>query len=329
MSAIPHLSDFTKPVSDLLTRGFPAVKKDDDGEYVESSQGVGFALKPRSGLSVKSGVTSKAGRKASTDGKVEAELDVSDIGAKLSTEYQTKGVLNVYAKFADKLPAGLSAKVGLKADAKSQYAHVGASFEHEHFHVHGHVDVPVGVPLLDFVQADQLDKNQLNGGVHLVSGLPQYKVFAGVEAACHKGESDFEFDSFGVTGLFKEGDFQVSLGFAQAFAAAAAEGKAQDPDTRTVEASFASKIGAADVVGQVEHNVEDSDTVLTLGTGYPLNPDARVSARLDTRQRVGFAYAHQLSANTKLSFGTLVSAARADGAWNLKSDYAFKLDISQ
>jgi len=325
---IPHFKDFGKTANNLLTLGYPAIKEDPDfNEYVESSAGISVATAPRDDFSLKSGITNTVGNgKEATDAKFETSNQVGDI-VSVDGTYRTKGVLSFDAKFDKVIPVdGLKVSLGLNAEKKKQYGCIAASFCHEFFHAHACVDVPISTPLFDWVDAAEIASNKPKIDAHVTTGLKEQNVYVsgGVEAT--KVEESYHVDKYSVTGMFQDGDFATTLGYTQEFQQTATGAKPSGRDARTVSATFTSKVTSdVTVAVGVDHEINASDTVGTIGFGYPLNSDANVGLKYDTKKRAGFNYSHKLSANSTLSTGALFEAAGSD----IKSYYAFKLSLKQ
>lgn len=328
-SHIPHLKDFRKKVDTLLTCCYPAIKVDraTDAEYVESSAGVSVAVKPRSNFSLKSSVTNAKGNgKESTTAKFNVEKTCNG-GCKTTGEFNTKGVLKA-AFHTDKIPVdGLKVGVALEAEKKKQLVKVCASFCHEFFHAHADVSVPVKQPLFDFVDAKEIAGGTVGVAASVTTGLKEQNVYVAASVNGKQvGDTNF-LEKYAVTGLFRDGSFEATLGYEQQFQEpAGADGKADGKNARTVSSTFTAAVTPELTTAvSLEHEINDSSTVATVGVGYPLNADSQVSAKVDTLRRAGFTFNHTLSANSSLSVGALFETAGSD----IKSHYAFKLSLNQ
>lgn len=58
-------------------------------------------------------------------------------------------------------------------------------------------------------------------------------------------------------------------------------------------------------MGQIDYSIGSRATVATVGFSYPLTDGAVVKAKLNSQKEAGLAYTKQITAATKLDFGTL------------------------
>lgn len=105
------------------------------------------------------------------------------------------------------------------------------------------------------------------------------------------------------------------------YSQAAQEGK---EDARNVTVSALSQPGDTQYVAQVNYELGSNKTSATLGLQYPLADGALLKAKLDTSKTAGIGYSNQVSASTKLDFGTLF---HVNTEKNVSVDSAFAFNV--
>lgn len=260
--------------------------------------GIELELKPTKYNTFASKITSVGG--VST-GEVSTEFKLTDFGITSKILFRTdKPTLEASWQVSDKIPVdGLSAKVHFDATDKSQTAGVSIAYEHKFATFNARVAVPISVQLLDF--AKDIANQDTKADLDLVFTHPDFKFVAG-------GQTKLSFQSSGEKRIDES---QISLGYrdGKLFAPSITytqknEAKEKEP-TRSVSAVFVSQPAETQYVGQIDYSIGSRATVATVGFSYPLTDGAVVKAKLNSQKEAGLAYTKQITAATKLDFGTL------------------------
>jgi hypothetical protein len=291
MSGNPgQYKDFNKTAADLLNKVFP--KKTGANTW-----GIELELRPTANNTFGGKITSVGG--VST-GEVSTEFVLPDFGITNKILFRTdRPTLEASWKVSDKIPIdGLSAKVHFDATDKSQTAGVSIAYEHRYATLNARVAVPISVQLLDF--AKEISGQDTTAEVDLVVAHPDYKFVAGGQAKV----------SIPQAGERRLDESQVSLGYrsGKLFGASVSYTQKNDPkaaEARSVSAVFASQPADTLYVAQVDYAVGSKQTVATIGFSYPLNDGAVVKAKVNSQKQVGLAYSKQITAASKLDFGSL------------------------
>jgi len=230
-----------------------------------------------------------------------------------------KPTLEASWKVSDKIPVdGLSAKVHFDATDKSQTAGVSIAYEHKFATFNGRVNLPISVQLLDFAKdiANQDTKAELD----LVVAHPDYKFVAGASTKV----------SFEQNGQRKVDESEVSLGYrdGKLFAPSIVYKQVEADQKRTVTAVFITQPADTQYVGQVEYELNAKKTTATVGLSYPLSDGAVVKAKINSSNQAGLSYSKQITAATKLDFGTLFQLSTEKNV-AIDAAFAFNLKFTQ
>jgi hypothetical protein len=309
MSGPGQFKDFNKTAADLLTKVFPK-------KTGANSTAVEVELRPNRSNTFTSKIVSLGG--VST-GEVSAESKF-DFGVTSKVLFRTdKPTLEVSFKVDDKIPVdGLSAKLHFDATDKSQTAGVSIAYEHKYATFNARVAVPISVQLLDF--AKDIANQDTKADLDLVFAHPDYKFVAG-------GQTKLSFTSAGERRIDES---QISLGYrdGKLFAPSITYTQKQEPKavepSRSVSAVFVSQPAETQYVGQIDYSIGSKSTVATVGLSYPLTDGAVVKAKLNSQKEAGLGYSKQLSAASKLDFGTLFTINTEK---NVNIDAAFALNL--
>jgi len=291
MSGNPgQYKDFNKTAADLLNKVFP--KKTGANTW-----GVEVELKPTANNTFGGKITSVGG--VST-GEVSTEFALREFGLTNKILFRTdKPTLEASWKVANKIPVdGLSATVHFDATDKSQTAGVSLAYEHRYATLNARVAVPISVQLLDF--AKEISGQDTTAEVDLVVAQPDYHFVAGGLAKV----------SIPQAGERRLDESQVSLGYRQgkAFGASVSYTQKNDPkaaEARSVSAVFASQPADTLYVAQVDYAIGSKQTVATIGFSYRLDDAAVVKAKVNSQKQVGLSYSKQITAASKVDFGSL------------------------
>jgi len=309
-----QFKDFNKAAADLLTKVFP--KKTGANTW-----GIELELKPTKYQTFTSKITNTAGVSV---GEASSEVNFSDFGITFKGLFRTdKPTLEASWKVSDKIPVdGLSAKVHFDATSSSQTAGLSVAYEHKWLTLNSRVYVPVSAQLLDF--AREIGPQDTLIDVDLVLRHPDYKfVLGGSTKASFPTQGERRLDESVVSLGYRDGKlFAPSITYAQR--AAAADRK----ETRTVSAVVVSQPAETQYVAQVDYELGSKKTVATVGFSYPLNDGAILKAKLNSDKEAGLGYTKQVSASTKLDFGTLFRI-NADKAVSVDAAFAFNLKFTQ
>jgi hypothetical protein len=313
MSGKPgQFKDFNKTAQDLLTKVFPK-------KTGANSWGLELELKPTKYQTFGSKLTNVGG--VST-GEVSTEVNLSDFGVTSRFVFRTdKPTLEASWKVSDKIPVdGLSAKVHFDASSNSQTAGVSVAYEHQYLTANARVAVPVTVQILDF--ARDLNNQDTNVDLDLVLAHPDYKFVLGGSTKV----------SFPVTGERRLDESVVSLGYrdGKLFAPSISytQKSGDKEDSRAVSAVFVSQPADTQYVAQLDYQLGSKKTVATLGFAYPLNDGAILKAKFNSQKEIGIGYSKQISASTKLDFGSLFQIS-SDKSTSIDSAFSLNLRFTQ
>eukprot|EP01104_Vermistella_antarctica_P006037 TRINITY_DN16777_c0_g1_i1.p1 TRINITY_DN16777_c0_g1~~TRINITY_DN16777_c0_g1_i1.p1 ORF type:complete len:301 (-),score=117.51 TRINITY_DN16777_c0_g1_i1:106-966(-) len=102
-----------------------------------------------------------------------------------------------------------------------------------------------------------------------------------------------------------------------------------DGDASTVGTSYWQTVGFfgrdGAIAGTLDHNLKKSTTKVAVGVQYRLDIDTTLRSKVDTTGRVGLAYVHHLSADTKVTIGADLDATALDSAKGHKFNLAFNV----
>lgn len=311
MSGNPgQFKDFNKTANDLLTKVFPA-KLGEGNTY-----GVELELRPTKYELFTTKVTS-TGTKGAV-GEVGSEINLSDFGITFKSLFRTdKPTLETSWRISDKIPVdGLSAKLHFDATDKTQTAGVSVAYEHKWLTLNGRVQIPVTVQIVDF--AKDLAGQDTKLDLDFVLKHPDYKfVLGGQGKVSLPQQGDRRLDEATLSLGFREGKLVApSLVYTQKLE--------KGSDKRNLAVVVVSQPADTTYAVAAAYELGTKATAVTAGLSYPLNDGAVVKAKVNTAREVGLAYSKQLSASTKLDFGTLLALQSTNDRPSV--DAAFALD---
>jgi len=312
MSVNPgQFKDFNKSANDLLDKVFP--KKAGQNVW-----GIEVALVPNRHNKFGSKITSVGGV---SQGEVSAEFALADFGVTSKVLFKTdKPTLELSWGVSDKIPVdGLSAKLHFDATNNSQTAGLSLAYVHKFLTFNSRVYIPVSAQVLDFT--NDLSNQNTKLDVDAAFAHSDYKfVIGGSAKVSLPSNGDRQLDEAVVSVGYRDGKlFAPTLSYKQA-------GPKAD---RSVTGVFTSQPGDTQYVGQVDYALGSKKTTVTVGLSYPLDDGAIVKAKLNSDKVVGLGYSKQISASTKLDFGTLFQLNEGQDQKVVNAGFNFNLRFTQ
>ena len=301
-----QFKDFNKSANDLLFRVFP--KKTGQNVW-----GIELELMPTKNNKFGAKITNAGGVAV---GEVSTEFALSDFGVKSKILFRTdKPTLEASWQVSDKIPVdGLSAKLHFDASSDAQTAGVSVAYAHKFLTFNARAYIPVSAQILDF--ATNVANQDTKFDLDTVFAHSDYKfVIGGSAKVSLPANGDRQLDEAVVSVGYRDGRlFAPSISFSQ-------RGEKAD---RAVSAVFTSQPGDTQYVGQVDYELGSKKTIVTGGLSYPLIDGAIIKAKLNSEKIIGLGYSKQISASTKLDFGTLF---QLNNEKNVSIDAGFQFNL--
>jgi len=310
MSGNPgQYKDFNKTANDLLTKVFPK-------KTGQNTWGIETELRPTRYVTSTAKIVNVGG--VST-GEVGADVTFSDFGVLFKGLFRTdRPTLEASWKVSDKIPVdGVSAKLHFDATDKSQTAGVSVAYEHAWTTFNARVFVPITTAVVDFAKDIAKQDTRIEGD--LVVRHPDHPFVLGALAKVSlPAVGDRRVDEASVSLGYRDGKlFAPTATYTQK----AVEGK---EDARSLAVVVASQPADTQYAAQVDYELGTKRTVATIGLSYPLNDGAVLKAKLNTNKEAGIGYTNQISASTKIDFGTLFTVNTDK---NVVVDSAFSVNV--
>lgn len=316
MSGPGQFKDFNKTANDLLTKVFPA--KLGEG----NTWGIELELKPTKNHTFTSKIVNTGGN---STGEAGSEINITDFGLTVKTLFKTdKPTLETSLKIGEKLNVeGLSAKVHFDATNSSQTSGVSVAYEHKWVTLNSRVHIPVTVQIVDF--AKELANQDTRFDLDFVFSHPDYKfVLGGLAKVSLPNNGDRRVDEAVVSVGYRDSKLLApSLTYSQKL-------EKDKSEKRKLNAVVVSQPADTTYVVSAEYELNSKATTVAAGLSYPLNDGAIVKARLNTSREAGIGYSKQVSASTKLDFGTLFQLSSvADKPLSIDAAFNFNLKFTQ
>merc|ERR1712232_1281652 len=184
--------------------------------------------------------------------------------------------------------------------------------------------------------SDKIPVDGLSAKLHFTNDLSNQNTKLDVDAAFAHSDYKFVIGGSAKVSLPSNGDRQldeavVSVGYrdGKLFAPTLSYKQAGPKADRSVTGVFTSQPGDTQYVGQVDYALGSKKTTVTVGLSYPLDDGAIVKAKLNSDKVVGLGYSKQISASTKLDFGTLFQLNEGQDQKVVNAGFNFNLRFTQ